>query len=69
MFLTNFSYGEFDFTDDDEVSIVSTTPTNALTGQIIGARTIAEATEAYTEYAGRMQPSPIGSRPAGWCSA
>ena len=58
VFLTNFSYGEFDFTDDDEVSIVSTTPTNALTGQIIGARTIAEATEAYTEYAGRMQPLP-----------
>ena len=64
VFLTNFSYGEFDFTDDDEVSIVSTTPTNALTGQS-SARGPSEATEAYTEYAGRMQPLPIGSRPRG----
>ena len=58
LFLTNFSYAEFDFTDDEKISILSTTPTNRLTGQIIGARTVPETVEAYTEYSGRMGPLP-----------
>lgn len=58
LFLTNFSYAEFDFTDDEKISILSTTPTNRLTGQIIGARSVPETVEAYTEYSGRMGPLP-----------
>ena len=58
VFLTNYSYAEFDFTDDETISILSTTPTNTLCGQIIGARSIPETVAAYTEYSGRMEPLP-----------
>ena len=86
VFLTDFAYGEFDFTDPDAVSILcvspggekrrrsredasrgdsdadssdsSDSPRHALTGQIIGASSVPEATEAYTEYSGRQAPLP-----------
>lgn len=58
VFLTNFSYAEFDFTDDESISVLSAAPANTLTGQIIGARSVPETVESYTEYSGRMQPLP-----------
>ena len=92
--LTDFSYGEFDFTDDDAVSVayvpvpsVSVSSPASLrtrffdaenatgirggatmttmTGEIIGARTVARAVAAYTEHAGRQKPLPKWAREGG----
>lgn len=94
--LTDFSYGEFDFTDDDAISVAyvpiptsdgfsspsgdrtpdgsvrlgkhSANAQNAphtMTGEIIGARTVARAVEAYTEHAGRQKPLPRWAREGG----
>lgn len=111
--LTDFSYGEFDFTDDDAVSVAyvpvpsvsvsspasritrdslgdepqkpqrkggdrtrffdteNATVTRGgatmttMTGEIIGARTVARAVAAYTEHAGRQKPLPKWAREGG----
>ena len=73
--LTDFSYGEFDFTDDESVSIAYVPSPRApgvtdpraptMTGEIIGARTVARAVAAYTEYAGRQKPLPRWAREGG----
>ena len=92
--LTDFSYGEFDFTDDDAVSVayvpvpsVSVSSPASLrtrffdaenatgirggatmttmTGEIIGARTVARAVAAYTEHTGRQKPLPKWAREGG----
>ena len=77
--LTDFSYGEFDFTDDASVSIayVPSPPpiprspradgrvSPTMTGEIIGARTVAGAVAAYTERAGRQKPLPRWAREGG----
>lgn len=58
LFLTNYTYSEFDFTDEESVTIRAAAPTGLITGQIIGAKTIPDVLRAYTEYAGRMSPLP-----------
>ena len=97
--LTDFSYGEFDFTDDDAISVAyvpiptsdgfssaaagdrtpdmsvrlgthsegnaRTKAPHTMTGEIIGARTVARAVEAYTEHAGRQKPLPKWAREGG----
>ena len=102
--LTDFSYGEFDFTDDDAVSVAYVpvprvaSPASltsrafdekkphgdrtrffdddnassvfqaggaTMTGEIIGARSVARAVAAYTEHAGRQKPLPKWAREGG----
>ena len=97
--LTDFSYGEFDFTDDDAISVAyvpiptsdgfssaaagdrtpdgsvrlgthsegnaRTKAPHTMTGEIIGARTVARAVEAYTEHAGRQKRLPKWAREGG----
>jgi len=58
MFLTNYTYSEFDFTEEDRVVIHVASPTGFVTGQIIGASSISGVLSAYTEYVGRMNPLP-----------
>ena len=58
VFLTNYTYSEFDFTKEDSVIIRAAAPTGLLMGQIIGAKTIPDVLRTYTDYAGRMLPLP-----------
>ena len=58
VFLTNYTYSEFDFTEEDSVIIRAAAPTGLLMGQIIGAKTIPDVLRTYTDYAGRMLPLP-----------
>ena len=58
VFLTNYTYSEFDFSDEDRAVIHIAAPTGFVTGQIIGASSIPAVLEAYTEFVGRMNPLP-----------
>jgi alpha-glucosidase len=58
VFLTNYTYSEFDFTHEHSVVIHAAAPTGLITGQIIGAVSIPDVLAAYTDYSGRMDPLP-----------
>ena len=58
VFLTNYTYSEFDFTEEDSVTIRVAAPTGAISGQLIGAATVPDVLRTYTDYAGRMTPLP-----------
>ena len=58
VFLTNYTYSEFDFTEEESVVIRAAAPSGLITGQIIGGSSIPDVLRAYTDYAGRMTPLP-----------
>ena len=57
-FLTNYTYSEFDFTEENAISVHMVAPTGIVCGQIIAARDIPGVLQAYTEYSGRIKPLP-----------
>ena len=57
-FLTNYTYSEFDFTEENAISVHMVAPTGMVCGQIIAARDIPGVLQSYTEYSGRIKPLP-----------
>ena len=57
-FLTNYTYSEFDFTEENAISVHVVAPTGIVCGQIIGAKDVPGVLQAYTEYSGRIKPLP-----------
>ena len=57
-FLTNYTYSEFDFTEENAISVHVVAPTGIVCGQIIAAIDIPSVLQAYTEYSGRIKPLP-----------
>lgn len=58
LFLTNYTYSEFDFTEENAISVHMVAPTGMVCGQIIAARDIPGVLQSYTEYSGRIKPLP-----------
>ena len=57
LFLTNYVL-EFDFTEENAISVHMVAPTGMVCGQIIAARDIPGVLQSYTEYSGRIKPLP-----------
>ena len=49
---------EFDFTEENAISVHMVAPTGMVCGQIIAARDIPGVLQSYTEYSGRIKPLP-----------
>lgn len=56
LYLHNYEYTIFDFTDDNSVTIEVNSP--SLSGAIIAADSTLDCIEKYTQYSGRMRPLP-----------